>query len=99
MSHCSVSNACGSRQASLYDMTRESWFHGRANRWKVATHTQADNQPAEKPFSANPVSLRPGAALISFFFTLDLFRGVLGFVQLKFWICSGAVLDLLDRGF
>ena len=21
----------------LYDMTHESWFHGRPNRWKVAT--------------------------------------------------------------
>ena len=50
MSHCSDSNACGgllALAASLYDMTHESWFHGRANRWKVATHTvQPANQPA-----------------------------------------------------
>lgn len=85
--------------ASLYDMTHESWFHGRANRWKVATHTHRDtalqptSQPVEKLFSATPVSLAcQGAALISE--SESSFR----FVQC-FGICLVKVLDLFSCHF
>ena len=62
-------------------------------------HTHTSRQPAGGKTLFCQSGISPARGGTDFFFTLDLFRGVLGFVRLKFWICSGAVLDLLDRGF